>query len=147
MTHNSLSPARDSAETLYSTGKVKHTVKATRTQASEFLFFFERNFEFANYENMTIGPILFSIGPILAITRGLPEAYRCLPGTNIYTRTLSAVLALLLSRALAWAPTLRLISSLFSFLEHVEELCSRFALSRLLAGFSSTGRQPAALEG
>jgi len=35
------SPARDSAETLYSTGQVKHTVKATRTQVREFAFFRE----------------------------------------------------------------------------------------------------------
>ena len=41
MTHNSPSPARDSAETLYSTGQVKYTVKATWTQVREFLFFWE----------------------------------------------------------------------------------------------------------
>ena len=39
MTHNSHSPARDSDETAYSTGYVKHTGKATRTQVSQFPFF------------------------------------------------------------------------------------------------------------
>jgi len=41
MTHNSHSQARDSDETLYSKGSVKHTIKATRTQVREFLFFRE----------------------------------------------------------------------------------------------------------
>jgi len=41
MTHNSHSPARDSAETLYESIEIEHTDKVGRTQTSEFLFFWE----------------------------------------------------------------------------------------------------------